>query len=321
MRSALALLIVGATAVAPLAHAADASWPTKPVKIVVPYAPGGPADVTARLLAAELTKSLGQTFYVDNVPGASGKIALQQVASSRDNHTLLLNNTTGVVLSNFLDKERTYDVSRDLRGVATIANMPYFLVVNASLPVKDVRELVAYTRQHPGKVNYGSLGTGSAQFFLTETLKVKTGMDLTHIPYKGDTPASQDLVANTIQVYFMASGKRAEGDPKLRVLGVTAKDRWFNMPSTPTLGEAGIDDLLFYVSNGIFAPASMPDADVKRLNAAIEDALKSPAVRDKLTAIGYQMGGGPPQILEKRVQDDIRLFQDIVARGDIKLTE
>lgn len=321
MKLPICLLAVCAVLSAAGAVAAEPAWPSKPVKIVVPYAPGGPADVTARLLANELTKTLGQTFFVDNVPGASGKIAMQQVASSRDQHTLLLNNTTGVVLSNFLDKEKTYDVVRDFKPVATIANVPYFLVVNAQVPAKNLQELVTYAKQNPGKVNYGSLGTGSAQFFLTETLKLKTGMDLTHIPYKGDTPASQDLVANTIQVYFMASGKRAEGDPKLRVLAVTSKDRWFNMPGIPTLGEQGVQDLLFYVSNGVFAPASMPDDALKRLNIAIEDALKVPTVRDRLVAIGYEMGGGPPSVLGARVKDDILLFKDITARGEVKLTD
>jgi tripartite-type tricarboxylate transporter receptor subunit TctC len=299
----------------------EPAWPSRPVRIVVSSAVGGPTDLYARVLAAELAKTLGQPFVVENMPGAAGKIACQQVLNSKDGHTILFTNMSGFVLPNLVDRKPAFDVLRDFKAVAQVNNIPLFMITSAKLPVRTAAEFVAYAKSHPDSVSYASLGVGSAQQFIAEKLKAVTGIDMVHVPYKGEAPVLLDLAPNVVQVYFTGTGKRHAADPRLRVLAVAAKKRWFTMPDTATLEEQGIPGISFLAWNGIFAPAAMSDSVVHKLNAAVNAAAETEASTAWLASNGYERATGAPTLLAQRVKSDYDTYKAIVTSGAIKIED
>jgi tripartite-type tricarboxylate transporter receptor subunit TctC len=300
------------------AQGADAQWPAKPVRIVVASPPGGPTDTYMRVIAAELTKSMGQQFYVDNVAGAAGKIACMQVLNSKDGHTILFTTMSSFVLPNLVDKQPAFDVMRDFKAIAQLCNIPLFMITSAQLPARNVSEFIAYAKAHPDAVSYASLGMGSAQHFVAEQFKEKAGIQMLHVPYKGEAAVLLDLAPNVVQVYFTGTAKRAAADPRLRVLAVASPKRWFSVPDVPTLEEQGVPGIHFLAWNGLFAPNSMSDQTVRRLNAAVNEASASESSKGWLVANGYERVGGTPAGLAQRARADIDLYGGMVKSGKVK---
>lgn len=300
---------------------ADATWPSRPVRIVLSGAAGGPTDVYARVLAAELSKTLGQPFVVENVAGAAGKLAAMQVLNANDGHTILFTNMSGLVLPNLVDKKPPFNAIRDFKAVAQVNNIPLFMITSAKLPARTLPEFIAYAKANPAAMSYASLGVGSAQQFIAEQFKAAAGIEMVHVAYKGEAPVLLDLAPNNVQVYFTGTAKRAAADPRLHVVAVAAKKRWFTMPDTPTFEEQGVPNIAFLAWNGVFAPASMSDAHVQRLNAAINAASETPAAAAWLTSNGYEKATGTPAMLAQRAKSDYETYGAMVKSGAIKLED
>ncbi len=317
-----ASVFAAAAGVSPRAGAqATAPWPSRPVRIIVSSAPGGPTDLYARVLAGELAKTMGQPFVVENVAGAAGKIACMQVINATDGHTLLFTNMSGFVLPNLVDKKPAFNVLRDFKAVAQVNNIPLFMITSAKLPARTVPEFVAYAKKNPTTMSYASLGIGSAQQFIAEQFKSVAGIEMVHVPYKGEAPVLLDLAPNVVQVYFTGTAKRAAADPRLHVVAVAAPRRWFTMPDVPTFAEQGMPNISFLAWNGVFAPAGMSDAIVQRLNAAINAASETEAATAWLSGNGYERAAGAPSLLAQRTRSDYEIYGGMVKRGEIKLED
>jgi tripartite-type tricarboxylate transporter receptor subunit TctC len=268
--------------------AAAQDYPSRPVRIVVPYSPGGFVDVPARLLAPRLAAALGKPFYVENKPGAGGTIGADAVAKSApDGHTLLFAGTPHVI-NPWLYKGLPYDWLKDFAPVTLVARGPYALVVNPQLGVGSVRELIAAAKAKPGRIDYASSGNGSAQHLVCALFASMAGIELNHIPYKGSGSALQDLLSGQVKVSFagipnVLSQVKAG---RLRALAVTTPRRWSELPDVPTLAEAGVPGYEATLWIAILAPAGTPPEIVRRLNAETGGALREPAVQRSLRAAG-----------------------------------
>jgi tripartite-type tricarboxylate transporter receptor subunit TctC len=283
------------------AFAAEAqTYPSRPVRIVVPLSPGGFADTPARMLAPRLSEQLGRQFFVENKPGAGGTIGADFVAKSApDGHTLLLTGTPHVI-SAHLYKKMPYDALKDFTHIALIASGPYALVVNPQkLAVSSVRELIAAAKAQPGKIDYASSGNGSAQHLVGALFNSMAGIDLNHVPYKGSGPAMQDLIAGQVGVSF-AGVPNVLGHVKsgrLKALGVTTPKRWSELPEVPTLAEAGVAGYEATLWLNISGPAGMPADIVQRLNSEIAKALQDPEVQNNFRSAGVDATSMGPREL------------------------
>ena len=276
------------------------TYPSRPVRIVVPLSPGGFADTPARMLAPRLSEQLGRQFFVENKPGAGGTIGADFVAKAApDGHTLLLTGTPHVI-SAHLYKKMPYDALKDFTHIALIASGPYALVVNPQkLNVGSVRELVAAAKAQPGKIDYASSGNGSAQHLVGALFNSMAGIDLNHVPYKGSGPAMQDLIAGQVGVSF-AGVPNVLGHVKsgrLKALGVTTPTRWSELPEVPTLAEAGVPGYEATLWLNISGPANMPAEIVQRLNSEIAKALRDPEVQSNFRSAGVDATSMGPQEL------------------------
>ncbi len=265
------------------------SYPSRPVRLVVPLSPGGFADTPTRMLAPRLSEQLGRQFFVENKPGAGGTIGADFVAKSApDGYTLLVTGTPHVI-SAHLYKKLPYDALRDFTHIALIASGPYALVVNPQkLPVISVKELITAARAQPGKIDFASSGNGSAQHLVGALFNSMAGIDLNHVPYKGSGPAMQDLIAGQVGVSFAGVpnvlGHVRSG--RLRALGVTTATRWSELPDVPTLAEAGVPGYEATLWLNVSGPAGMPADIVQRLNNEIAKALKDPEVQNNFRTGG-----------------------------------
>lgn len=290
------------------------------MRLIVPYTAGGALDTTGRVIWNELGALNAQAAIVENVPGASGKIAMQQLLRAVDAHSLVFNNTTSSAFSNVVDARPSYDLLKDFKPVIAVSRLPLFLAVPASLPVETTADLVKLARSKPGALSYASYGVGSPQHVVMESFLRATKTDIVHIPYKGDAEAAPALMNGTVQVMFVAMGKRASQNPRLRVLGVASNERWFDMPGTATLKEQGIADVDFEVCNGIYAPANVSDADIRQMNERLNAVLDKPAIQQRIMDIGYRLIGGAPTVLDARTRADVALFRGMLDKGEIKLS-
>lgn len=265
------------------------SYPSRPVRLVVPLSPGGFADTPTRMLAPRLSEQLGRQFFVENKPGAGGTIGADFVAKSApDGYTLLVTGTPHVI-SAHLYKKLPYDALRDFTHIALIASGPYALVVNPQkLPVSSVKELITAARAQPGKIDFASSGNGSAQHLVGALFNSTARIDLNHVPYKGSGPAMQDLIAGQVGVSFAGVpnvlGHVRSG--RLRALGVTTATRWSELPDVPTLAEAGVPGYEATLWLNVSGPAGMPADIVQRLNNEIAKALKDPEVQNNFRTGG-----------------------------------
>ena len=286
----LATATVACAFVAPSIAAAQA-YPSKPIKLVVPWPAGGVSDFVARAVVEGMRKDLGQTIVVENKPGATGRIGLDAVRLSLpDGYTLVLaiSNTHGVAPA--LYPNLPYDPVKDFTPVGVAAIGPLALTVKSSLPVKTLPELVDYAKKNPGKVNFASAGPGSGSHLMGEMLKVMAGIDIVHVPYKGTAPAVNDLAAGVVDLIFEGSAvKPFVTDGKLRVIATTGAKRWSAYPNAPTTAEAGYPKLLSASWFGIMGPKGMPQPIVDKLNHSLVVALKDPQVQTALKNQGVDI--------------------------------
>ncbi len=317
-RSLVACLALAATT------ALAQSYPTKPIKLIVPFPPGGAVDVYARIVQPALAEALGQTIVIENKTGASGMIGAESVAKApADGYTVLVGNVATLAMNVGIYKKMPYDPVKDLAPVMQTVMVNYALVVNPAVPAKDVEELVAYAKANPGKLSYGSSGSGSAQHMAAELFKAATGTDITHVPYKGTGALVGDLVAGHVS---MAIADQASMMPqvkagKLRALGVGGLKRSPEYPDIPTIAEAGnLPGFEAVAWQGIAVPVATPPDVVKRLHDAFAKAQDNPAIREKLIAAGLTPVGGTADDFGRYIRSEIakwsKVAKDIGATVD-----
>jgi tripartite-type tricarboxylate transporter receptor subunit TctC len=296
MKRSIPLLTVAALLAAPaaLSQGTSSTYPTKTVRMVAPFAPGGPVDLTARIVAQKLGETFSQQFVVDNRTGASGMIGAEQVAKSApDGYTMLVNSSIHVIVPSLFSK-MNYDPLRDFTPVSVVSTSPLVLVVTPALPAKNVREFIALAKARPGELSFGSSGSGSSTHLTAELLKSVTGTRMTHVPYKGQGQAITDVVTGEIQFMFNSpSAVKAFIDAKrLRVLGITSDKRSPQMPDVPTFAESGYRDLVTGSWYAVWLPAKTPEAIVSRLNSEIVRIVNLPDVRNRIVELGGVPIGG-----------------------------
>jgi tripartite-type tricarboxylate transporter receptor subunit TctC len=297
-------------------------WPAKPVRIVVPYPPGGPVDISARLLAPKLQQALGQPFLVDNKPGAGGNIGADFVAKSApDGYTLGMGAIATHAINPAMFPNLPYDPIRDFRHLALVVQVPNVLVVNPELPARSVKELIALAKAQPGKLDFASGSTGSTGHLAGELFKQMTGTFMVHIPYKGAPPAVADLLAGRVHLMFdnLASALPNVRAGKLRALAVTTLRRSSALPDLPTLDESGLKGFDMTTWWGLMGPAKLPPEVVQRLSAEILKAMDSADVKERLRAMG--MEGSPvrtPEQFTAFVEAEAKLYARLVKVSGAK---
>jgi tripartite-type tricarboxylate transporter receptor subunit TctC len=313
----LSLLTLGLI-VAATAHAAAQSYPNHPIKMIVPFAPGG-ADVIARLVGDQITAALGQPVVHENRPGAGGVTGTKTIVTAApDGYIITLASPGPITVAPAVNKNVDYDPIRQLAPVALIATSPIVLAVNADLPVKSVKDLVAYAKAHPGKVNYGSVGFGSTPHLLGELLKQKTGAPIVHVPYRGSSPAIVDLLSGELQFLFdnVRNLQTFIQAGKLRAIAVTSETRSEDFPDVPTMTEAGVDGFISLYWNGVLAPAGTPKDIVGKLNAVINAGLNKPDIKNTLIALSMQPKPGSPEDFAALIKAELQKWRDIVRAGN-----
>ena len=318
MKLLIALLAVVA-ATGPLEAAAQA-YPTRPIRLVVPYPAGGAGDVHARLIGQALSPLLGQPVVVENRAGASGNLGSDHVAKAApDGHTLLMN-TTNLTIAPAFSTKLPFNVLTDLAPITTSLTSQNLLVVRTSLPVRSIAELVGHARANPGKLSFGSSGIGTPMLTM-ELLKMLTGTDLVHVPYKGDAPAITDLMGGQIDVYAtnILALDALHRAGKVRGLAVTSRKRAVSLPDVPTMDEAGIPGYELETWFGYFAPAQTPRPIIDQLNAALARAIAQPEVQKQMTETGSVPLTMSPEDFRKRIQADLDKFARVVKSAGIKI--
>ena len=317
-RACTAAVLAAAATIA----AAQPAFPSKPVTLVVGFAPGGSADIVARALSQKLATALGQPVVVDNRPGAGGTIAAAAVAAApADGHTLLLV-TSGHAGSGALYKGLRYDPLKSFAPVVKVGATPVVVVVPAAQPMKTFGELLAAARKAPGTLNYAAGGGGATTTALAaEFLKKDAGIDMVQVPYKGSGPALTALLSGEVQVGFEipSSALPHIQAGKLRALAVTSQSRSSVLPDVPTVREQGLKDFEVVGWFGVMAPAATPQPVVARLNREINAVLQQPDIRDKLAGLGLEGGGGSPADFQKLVESDTQRYGDAIRRMGIKV--
>ncbi|HTQ01886.1 MAG TPA: tripartite tricarboxylate transporter substrate binding protein [Casimicrobiaceae bacterium] len=296
-------------------------YPDRPIKLIVPYPPGGSTDPVARILATDIGTRIGQPIVVDNRPGAAGSIGTEAVArAAPDGYTILLH-TSVIATDPTLKKNATYDVKRDLTPITLAVTGPYLVVVNPSLPVKNIAELIAYAKANPGKLFYGSAGTGSSGHLIGELFKQAAGIDMTHVPYKGGGPSITGLMGNEVQLLFdTLGGSRALAESgRLRAIAVTSPQRSPVMPNVPTVSESGLKGFEAVYWLGIFAPAKTPQPIIDKLYREIKISLDDPAIKTKLLDQGNVAQALPPAEFAKVLDSDIQRYKTVIETAKIQL--
>lgn len=300
---------------------AESTWPSKPIRFVVPFAPGGTSEVVARSVAVELTKQLGVSVFVENKPGGAGVVAMQDVAKSApDGHTLILTHVGTLAVNPYMLESQPYDVNKDFAPVTLLAKVPNVFVIHPDVPAKNFKEFVAYAKANPGKLNYGSAGNASAGHLAMEYLKLVTGMFMTHIPYRGTGPQLTDLLAGRTQA--SSAGMPALGAHiragKLRAIAVGTQKRIPSMPDVPTVAEMGFKDFETSQWYGIHVPAGTPPEIIKRLQEESQKALASSGVTARFATDNAVAGGYPSAEYAKFIAGEQKIWKDIVKRAQIK---
>ena len=317
IRSTLCALVMAVAAVSAVAQ----PWPAKPIRLIVPFTPGGSQDVIGRLVAQKMSDALGQQVVVENKAGAGGQIATQEVArSAPDGYTLLLSTGAQMAIEPSLRPNVGYAPLKDFVHVVHLADAPLVLLAVPALPVSSAHELIAYSKANPGKVNTASTGNGTYTHLTLELFKAATGADLTHIAYKGAAPAFTDMLGGQVQTMFTttASAQPYTSTNRLKALAVTAKKRSPLLPSTATFAEQGVPQLDVSVWIGIAAPAGTPPAVVERLSAEFNKTLVLPDVKEKLAALGVDPVGGTSEAFTQFIRGDIERWSKIIAAAKIK---
>ncbi|NSX12986.1 tripartite tricarboxylate transporter substrate binding protein [Cupriavidus taiwanensis] len=310
---------LGAGALAPTLVRAQA-WPAKPIRLVVPFAPGGSSEIVARSTAAELTKLLGVSVFVENKPGAAGNIAMGEVARADDNHTLILGHIGTLAVNPFIFPKLPYDPVKDFRAISLLSKVPSLYVVHPDLPAKNLKEFVALAKSKPGKLNYGSAGNGSAGHLAFEYLKAATGTFITHVPYRGSGPQITDLLSGRLDaaavgapaiLQFIKAGK-------VRCIATGTTQRIAQLPDVPTVAEQGYPGFEMTQWYGLLAPASLPQAAADKLADATMKAVKSQTSVERLSADAAIVVGGTPAEFSRFIAQEQQRWKPIIARASIK---
>ncbi|QIL82625.1 tripartite tricarboxylate transporter substrate binding protein [Diaphorobacter sp. HDW4A] len=297
-------------------------WPTKPVRIIVPAAPGGSSDPLARLVADELTRTLGQSFIVENRPGANGNVGSASVVKSQaDGYTLLFSWTGTLVPAITLYNAKAYHPQNDLMPIVMIASVPNIIIAQPSLGVKTMPELAQYAKAHPGELNFGTTGSGSSYHLSGELFKKTQNVSMTHVPYTSPGAVLTDLVGGRLQVAFPGVTAAAPfvKDGRLTGIAVMAEKRSDLLPNVPTTVEAGYPALLSETWFGLLAPKNAPAEVREKINANLNAALKTAAFRDKLVGMGYTTLGGTSDHFEKVIAADIQKWGEVVKFSGAKV--
>jgi tripartite-type tricarboxylate transporter receptor subunit TctC len=297
------------------------SFPNQPIRMVVPYPPGGPTDITARVVAAEMSKTIGQNIVIDNRPGASGMIGSEMVTKATpDGYTLLANASIHVINPSVYPDMR-FDAIKDFTPITQLAQVPLVLVVPANSPIKSVKDLVEYAKANPGKVNFGSAGSASAQHLAGESFKIAAGIQMQHIPYKGSAPALTDLAGGQLQLMFdsMPSATPMINSGKLRAIAVTTTTRAKARPDLPTIAESGFPGFDISTWYAYWAPKGTPADVVEKLAASAAQALKNPEVIAKYEAMGAEPVGSTPAQFAAYVESEAKKWSEIVKKSGAKL--
>jgi len=297
------------------------NYPSKPIRLLVPFAPGGSSTLVARFMGEEMAKDLGQSFIIENKPGGGGNIAMQEVArADPDGYTLIIGHVGSLAMNPYMYAKLPYDVDRDFAAVSLLAIVPNIFVVYHEVPAKDLREFVALAKAKPGQINYGSAGNGSAGHLAMEYLKQVTGMELQHVPYKGTGPNITDLVAGRTQA-------TSAGTPpllphvksgKLRVIAVGTSKRLHSIPDVPTVAEQGYPGFETSQWYGLNAPAKTPEAIVQRLAQAAAKAAKSPLVAERFKPDDAEPVGSTPQEYAAFIKKEQERWSKVVRAANVK---
>jgi tripartite-type tricarboxylate transporter receptor subunit TctC len=312
-------LLAAITSLSTSALASDA-FPSKPVRILVGFSPGGSNDIVARLIAPKLSEGLGQQVVIDNKPGAGGNIAASAMLSApADGHTLMMCTTGTLSIQPHLIKA-PFNPETDLLPVTQIANAPYLLLVNAALPVKDVKELVAYARAKPGIINFASSGNGTGGHLAGEMLKARAGIDIVHVPYKGTGQAMTDLLAGQVSMIFdqpVSSMPYAQSG-KLRILAVASPRRLPALPDVPTVAESGIPAFDPVTWTGLCAAKGTPAAAIERMQREVAKVLAMPEISKRLVQDGLEPVGSTPQKFREFLVADKRKWGGVIKESNVK---
>jgi tripartite-type tricarboxylate transporter receptor subunit TctC len=316
-----------ALALAGLAFAGAAAaqqYPERPVTIVVPFTPGGSSDITARTVAAKLQESLGQTFVIDNKPGANGGLGATYVKNAKpDGYTLFVGSIGVFSINQVLYKNLGYETARDFDLLSVAVRTPNALVTRADFPANTMKEFVEYVKKNPGKVSFASSGTGSSDHLTAALFWQKTGTSGIHVPYKGGSAAHMDLIAGNADCSFQNLGsitQHVKGG-KMKLLAVTGSARDPSVPNVPTLTEAGIPGIEVYSWQAFVAPKGLP-ANVKaRLQPALVAAIKNPDTVKKFNDIGFEVVGSSPAEFDKFLAEEVARWKQVVEQGGIKQTD
>ena len=295
------------------AHAQD--YPNRPVKIIVPTPPGGPVDVVGRLTANYLQTALGQAFVVENRSGAGNTIGSKDAATATpDGYTLLYSAASGLIIAPLLHPGAGYDPLTSFDPIALVGESPSILVVNPAVPAKTVQELVAYAKANPGKVNFSSGGIGVLPHLIGELFKSRAGIDIVHVPYKGGGPSITDLLAGNVQMTFENSSVLLPliQSGALRALAVTTQKRIPQLPDVPTMIESGFPDFVTVAWTGLLAPAHTPEPIIKKLNATINQGLKTPEFAGALAKISVDPRGGTPEDFTHTMKAELARWTPLV---------
>jgi tripartite-type tricarboxylate transporter receptor subunit TctC len=312
---------IGTLALALAATSALAQpFPSKPVRVIVPFGPGTTSDIIARMLSDRMTQSIGQSFVVENRPGAGGTIGTELVAKSpADGYTLLLS-TAATPISASVYRDLRYDTAKAFSSVTLISTSPLGFAANLNFPPKTFGEFLEYARKNPGRVSFGSLGIGTSHHLTGEKLKLDAGIEMVHVPYRGSGPAHADLMAGQIQVMFdnIVALMPHFKSGKLRPLGVSSAKRHPLLPDVPSISEGGVKDFETVAWFGMLAPAGTPRDVIARLNAEAVKALQIPEVRQRLIDGGSEVVGNSPEAADKFLQDEIRRWAVVVRAANVK---
>jgi len=315
----VALLVLASLAL--ISRPAAAAYPDRPVKIVVPFAPGGTSDIVARLLAAALSQSLGQSVFVENRAGANGNIGIAAAAKADpDGYTLLVASSV-IVVNPTLSKQATYDPARDFSPIADLGSSPNVIVTRPDTGIRDVADLIARARANPDQLDFSSPGVGSISQLGAELLKLRADIRMVHVPFTGAGPAAQAVLAGTTQLAAVNIGTVIQliKAGSLKALVQTGKERWFDLPDVPTLAEAGVPNAASETFQALLAPAGTSKEIADRLAKETTEILQRPDVREKLRSSGFNPVGSGPEALEARVAEEVAMWREVIARTGLKV--
>jgi tripartite-type tricarboxylate transporter receptor subunit TctC len=321
MTTRRSMLIRSAAALAALALPRGASaqaFPSKAIKIIVPFPPGGPADTAVRIPQGLMEKALGQPIIVENVPGAAGGHGAQRVKQSEPDGYTLLQAASPHTTNAAVKPQGNVDLLRDFVPIGQTGNSVYTLCASKELGASNFAAMVALAKARPGELKIGSVGIGSAHHLIAEMLKSAAGIELIHVPYRGEAPATLDLVAGRIDLMFLTTAKPLIDEGRVIGLGVTSDEPWFNLPAVPPLTTLGLKGFVVPGWNGLMAPKSTPPAVVARLSEALSAALHSDASVKAFNVMGFKPGAGTPGPMARQIEDDMRLFTTVIRERNLK---